>query len=132
MVVKSHNVKVIMKKFNICIILLVEFTHPARRCYDDVIMTSFCTSHWRRRSVPNETPNDISVERRQDVSVIRLHDVLLVCRDDVSWRRNDNVPTTSQTSLKWNTQWRLSGTSPRCLSGTYLLCRISTSLQRLL
>ena len=57
-------------------------THPATRSR---------TAQRRRRYASNETPNDVSVERRQDVSVVRLHDVLLVCRDHVSRGRNDDV-----------------------------------------
>ena len=34
------------------------------------------------RYVSNETPNNVSVERRQDVSAVRLHDVLLECCND--------------------------------------------------
>ena len=44
------------------------------------------------RYVSNETPNDLSMERRQDVLVVRLHDGLLVCHDDVSRERNEDVP----------------------------------------
>ena len=66
-------------------------THPAKRRHGDVVTTSLCTSQRCRRYVSNETPNDISVERRQDVSVVRLHGVLLVYRDHVSRGRNDDV-----------------------------------------
>ena len=44
-----------------------EYTHPATRRRSDVVTTSLCTSQWRHSYVSNETPNDISVERRQDV-----------------------------------------------------------------
>ena len=84
-------------------------------------MTSLCTSQWRRRYVSNETPNNVSVERRQDVSVVRLHEVLFVCHDDVSRGRNNDqyVSTKPQINLKWSTQQRLSGTSPKRLSGIH-------------
>ena len=48
---------------------------------------------WRRRNVPNETPNDVSMERRQDVSVVRLHGVLLERHNDVSKGRNNDAPS---------------------------------------
>ena len=108
-------------------------THPATRRRGNVVTTSLCTSQWRRRYVSNETPNNVSVERRQDVSVVRLHDisnksqmkhpmtsqwyVLTTSYWYVVMTSHQYVSTTSQTSLKWNTQWRLSGTSPRRLSG---------------
>ena len=38
--------------------------HPVSRRRDDVVTTSLCTSQWRRRYVSNETPDDVSVERR--------------------------------------------------------------------
>ena len=56
-------------------------------------MMSACTSQRRRRYVSNETPNDVSVERRQDVSVVRLHNILLEGRDDVSKGLNNDVPS---------------------------------------
>ena len=73
--------------------VLISTPHPATRRRSDVVTTSLCTSQWRRRYVSNETPNDVTVERRQDVSVVPLHDVLLVCRVDVPWERNDDVPS---------------------------------------
>ena len=46
----------------------------------------------RRRSyVSNETPTDVSVERRQHVLVVRLHDILLERRGDVSRGRNNDT-----------------------------------------
>ena len=59
----------------------------------DVVTTFLCTSQWRRRYVSNETPNNVSVERRENMSVVGLRGVLLICRDDVSWERNDDVPS---------------------------------------
>ena len=50
----------------------------------DLVATSLDTSQWRRKDVSNETPNYISVVRRQDVSLVRLHDVIEERRDDVS------------------------------------------------
>ena len=68
-------------------------THSALRRRGDVAATSLCTSQWRRRYVSNETPNNVSMERRQDVSVVRLHDVLLERHNDVSKGRNNNAPS---------------------------------------
>ena len=67
-------------------------THPARGRCEDVVATSFCPFQQRRRYVSNETPNDVSVERRQDISVVRLHDVFKECRDNVSMVRNNDTP----------------------------------------
>ena len=67
-------------------------THPALRRCGDLAATSLCTSQWRRRYVSNETPNDVSMERRQDVSVVRLYDVLLEYHNDVSKGRNNDTP----------------------------------------
>ena len=71
----------------------IEASHSALRRRGDLVTTSLCTSQWRRRYVPNETPSDVSMERRQDVSVVRLHDVLLERRNDVSKGRNNDVPS---------------------------------------
>ena len=68
-------------------------SHPVTRCRGDVVTTSLCTSQRRCRHVSNETPNDVSMERRQDVSVVRLHNDLLERRDGVSRGRNNNVPS---------------------------------------
>ena len=67
-------------------------THPALRRRGDVAAMSLCTSQWRRRYVSNETPKDVSMERREDVSTVRLHDVLLESHYDVSKWRNNDVP----------------------------------------
>ena len=48
---------------------------------------------WRRRYVSNETPNSVSMERRQDVPVVHLHGVLLERHDDVSKGRNNDAPS---------------------------------------
>ena len=96
-----------------------EIAHPETRRPGDVVATSLCTYQWRHSYIPNETPNDISVERRQDVSMVLLHDVLLVCRDDVSWGRNDDVPSIrlhdvsnkSQMKHPMTSQWYVSTTS---------------------
>ena len=104
-----------------------EQTHPALRCRGDVVMTSFCVSHRRRRFVPNEAPNDVSMERRQDVLVVRLPNVFLKRCNNVSKGRNNDVPSTrlhnvsnkSQmkhpTTFQWyvtkTSQWNLSTTS---------------------
>ena len=70
---------------------MTPYFYPTRQ--KDVVMTSACTSQRRRRYVSNETPNDVSVERRQDVSVVRLHNILLEGRDDVSKGLNNDVPS---------------------------------------
>ena len=104
-----------------------EQTHPALRCRGDVVMTSFCVSHRRHRFVPNEAPNDVSMERRQDVLVVRLPNVFLKRCNNVSKGRNNDVPSTrlhnvsnkSQmkhpTTFHWyvtkTSQWNLSTTS---------------------
>ena len=68
-------------------------TLPVLRRRSDVATRSLCTSQWRRRYVSNETPNDVSMVRRQDVSVVRLHDFLLERPNDVSKGRNSHVPS---------------------------------------
>ena len=68
-------------------------THPALRRRGDIVTTSLCTSQRRRRYFPNETPNDVSMERRQNVSVVRLHNILLERRNDVSKGHNNDVPS---------------------------------------
>ena len=71
-------------------------THPALRRCDDVAAMSLCTSQRRHRYVSNETPNDVSMERREDVSMVRLHDVLLERHNDVSPLRLHDVSNKSQ------------------------------------
>ena len=66
--------------------------HLARGGHEDVVATSFCPSQRRRRYVSNETPNDVSVKRRQDVPVVRLQDVIKERCDNVSRVRNNQVP----------------------------------------
>ena len=67
--------------------------HTAMRRRGDVVTTSLCTSQQRHRYVPNETPNNVSLEHRQDFSVVRLHGVLLERRGDVLKRRNNDIPS---------------------------------------
>ena len=45
-------------------------TQPATRRCGEVVTTSLCTSQRRCRYVPNETPNNVSVDRRQYVTVV--------------------------------------------------------------
>ena len=66
-------------------------THPATRRRGDVVTRSLCTCQRHHSYVSNETPNDVSMERRQDVSMVRLNDILLERREDVSRGRNNNV-----------------------------------------
>ena len=92
--------------------------HPEIRRRGDVVMTSLCTSQRRHRYVSNETPNDVSVERRQNVSVVRLHCVNLECHDEVSKRRNDEDSSvrlhhlSNKSQMKHPTKSQC--TSPRC------------------
>ena len=106
--------------------------HPALRRRGNVVTTSLCTSQRRRRYVPNETPNDASMERHQDVSVIHLQDVLLELRNDVSKGRYKGVssvrlrdvskesqmkhPVTSQRYVTKKSQWYVSTTSHQHVS----------------
>ena len=93
--------------------------HPATRRRGDVVTTSLYTSQWRRRYVSNETPNDVSVERRQVASVVRLHDVLLEHRDNVLRGLNNDVPSArlhdvsnkSQMKHPTTSQWYVTKTS---------------------
>ena len=86
---------------------------PSTKRFGNVVTKSLCTCQWRRRYVLNETPNSVSMERRQYVSVVCLHDVLLdSCSDvskDLATTSFQYVSTTSQTSFRWNIQQRLSG-----------------------
>ena len=107
-------------------------THPAKRRHGDVVTTSLCTSQRCRRYVSNETPNDISVERRQDVSVVRLHGVLLVYRDHVSRGRNDDVSSVRLHDVSNETPNDVSVVRHQNVSGTYPRRPIRTSLRRLL
>ena len=73
----------------------LERSRPATRRRGDFVTTSLCMSQWRRRYVLNETPNEVSVERRQDVSVVSIHGVLFY------------VSTTSPVSPKRSTEMTL-------------------------
>ena len=108
--------------------------HTALRRCGDVVTTSLCTSQQHRRQVPNETPNDVSMERHQDVSVGRIHDVFLECGNDVSKGHNNDVlsvrlhdvsekyqmkhPTASQWYVTKTSQWYVSTTSHQLVSTT--------------
>ena len=70
----------------------VSTTHPARGRRDDVVATYFCLPQQRGMYVSNETPNDVSVKRRQVVSVVRLQDVIKERRDNVSRVCNSDIP----------------------------------------
>ena len=56
-----------------------------RRLKDTSLGSHIGTSLRRPKPVLNETPNDVSVVRRQDVSLVRLHDVIEELHDDI-WR----------------------------------------------
>ena len=102
-------------------------SHLATKRRDDVLMTSLCTLQWRRRYVSNETPNNVSMERRQDVSMVCLHDILLERCDGASKGRNNDVssvrfrdvtnnsqikhPTTSHWYVTKTSQWYISARS---------------------
>ena len=66
--------------------------HPAIRRRGDVVTTCLWTSQRSRKNVPNETLNNVSLERRLDVSMVRLHNVLLERRDYVLKGRHNDVP----------------------------------------
>ena len=71
-------------KRNICII-----ADLARRLPNDIPAMSLDTSQWRHSDVSNETPNDVSVVRRQDVSLVK--DVLEEYRGDFLQKGNYEV-----------------------------------------
>ena len=73
--------------------IFIGITHPALIRCGDVITTSLCTSQRRRRYVPNETPNNVSMERHQYVSVVRLLDVLLERCNHISKGCSNDVPS---------------------------------------
>ena len=54
------------------------------------------TSAQRLKLVSNETPNDVSMVRRQDVSVVALRDAAQEGFNDVSKVPNHNVSSKSQ------------------------------------
>ena len=94
-------------------------THLATRRRGNVVATSLCTPQQRRKYVSNETPNDVSMERRQDVSVIHLHDILLERCDHVSRGHNKKVSSVrlhndlSKSQMKHSTKsrWYITKTS---------------------
>ena len=100
---------------------LKETSHPTLRHRGNVATTSLCTSHWCRRYVSHETPNNVSMERRQDVSVIHLLHVLLErCNDVLKGRNIDiqslhphDVSKKSQMKHPMTSQWYVSTTSLR-------------------
>ena len=85
--------------------------HPATRRHSDIVTKSICTSQRRRSYVSNETPNAVSVERRQDVLVVRLHDILLERCDNVSRGRNNDVPSVRLLDVSNKPQMKHSTTS---------------------
>ena len=94
-------------------------TDPATRRHDDVIMTSLCTFQRRHRYVSHETPNKVSVERRQDVSEAPLHDVLLARCDNVLRGRNSDVPLVRLHDTSNNTQMKHPATSQWYVTKTF-------------
>ena len=109
---------------NLKIHLLV--SHQGIRRRSDVVTTSLSTSQRRRRYVPNETPNDVSLERHQDVSMVCPHDVLLERPDDLFKERNKDVPSvrlhdvSNKSQMKHPTtfQWYVTKTSQLYASTT--------------
>ena len=88
--------------------------HPALRRRGDFGTKSPCTFQRRRRYIPNQAPNDVSMECRQDVSVICLRELLLEHRNDVSKGCNNDVPSVrSKSQIKHQTmsQWYIAKTS---------------------
>ena len=91
----------IFKSYFLFIFILISFTfylpnetsHPTTGRCSDVVVTSLCTSHWRRRYTSWEILNDVSMERHQDALMVRLHDVILEHRDYVSRESNNNAPS---------------------------------------
>ena len=59
-------------------------THLATRPRGNFVTTSLYRFEQHGRYVSNETPNDVSVERRPDISVVRIHGVPLVYLYNVS------------------------------------------------
>ena len=92
---------------------------PGIKRRGDVVTTSLCRCQRRLRYVPNEKPNDVSMESFQEVSVVCLHNALLERRNDVSKGRLHDVSNKSQmkhlaTSQRYVTktsQWYVSATS---------------------
>ena len=93
--------------------------HPAIRRRGDVVTTCLWTSQRRRKNVPNETLNNVSLERRLDVSMVHLHNVLLERRDYVLKGRHNDVPLVrlhdvsnkSQMKHRMTSQWYVTKTS---------------------
>ena len=72
---QGSRFRIVRKKESFVLISLKLKNSPAARCCNNVVTTSICSSQWRRRYVPNETPNEVSMKRRQGLSVVRLLDV---------------------------------------------------------
>ena len=68
-------------------------SHLAIKRCGDIITRSLHTSQQHHRYMSNETPNFVSMERRQGVSVVRLHDVLTERCDDIFRVCNNEVPS---------------------------------------
>ena len=87
------------------------------------------------RSLTNETPNDVSVERHQDLCMVHIHGVLLERRDEVLRRRNNDVPSvrvhnvSNKSQMKHPTmsQWNVTKTSHWYASTTPHYCVSTTS-----
>ena len=117
--VKHVELNISIATFFLNIRILNMISHLALRRPGGVTTTSLCSSQRRRRHVPNETPNNVSMQRHEDVSVVRLHDVLLQSRNDVSKGRNNDVPSvrfhdvSSKSQMKHPTtsQWYVTKTS---------------------
>ena len=92
-----------------------------------VMTSSLCTSQWRCRYDSNETPNDVSVERRQDASVARLPDVVLERRDDVSRGCNKDVPSVRLQNVSKKSQMKHSTRSQCYLTKTFQWYVFTTS-----
>ena len=90
---------------------------PWRRLNDTSLGPRNGRSLRHPKEVSNETPNDVSVVRRQDVLLVQ--DVLEEYRGDFLRKRNYEVtlfrPYNVKQVLNKKTQWSLKNTSQKCL-----------------
>ena len=93
-------------------------SHPATSRRGVVVATSLYTFQQRNRYISNETPSDVSLERRQVVSVVRPHDILLERLDDVLRGRNNDVPLVRLHDISNKSQMKHPTTSQWCITKT--------------
>ena len=70
-----------------------------------------CAAQWRRRYIPNKTPNGVLMEHRQEVSVVRLHDVSREGKSNIPSVRFQDVSNKSQMKHTTTSQWCVTKTS---------------------